>query len=338
MSADGTSGGRPASSWRRVRIPPWLRVAVGLSLLLLVTLQVDWNRFAAVIAAARFELLALVALNFGVERMLSAFRLRTLLRVAPRPPSYWKVLRVVLVSHFLGFFLPGSAGVNLLLMHGLTRSTASLWLAVSAVLVERTLGIVAVIMLVLLGVSLASQELPDTIARTAALALVALAAGTLGLMHRRSRSVILGLARPVALAPIANAARSLFERLDAFAGRLPLLVWSAALAVAFQLLRVSHVAIASWGFGANLAAIDFLIIVPVAFFAAMLPISIAGLGVREVAYVYLFGLFGVEAEVAVSVALFLLTLNLLYLVPGAALYTTGIGRYIEPIAGERQPP
>ena len=219
------------------------------------------------VAAARLELLALVVLNFGVERLLGAYRLLVLLRVAPKPPAYWKILRAILVSHFLGFFLPGSAGIDLVLMHSLSRSTLSLWLAVSAVLVERTLGFLAVIMLVLLGVALSSQELPSAIARTAALALVAVVVATIALMHWRCRALFLRLVRPQALAPLANAARSLFERLDAFAGRLPLLAWSVLLAIGFQLLRVSHVAIASWGFGANSSVLDFLIIVPVAFFA-----------------------------------------------------------------------
>ena len=52
----------------------------------------------------------------------------------------------------------------------------------------------------------------------------------------------------------------------------------------------------------------------------LLPISIAGLGVRELGFVYLFGQAGMPAEVALPLSLMLRLLYMLLATPGAWFY------------------
>jgi uncharacterized protein (TIRG00374 family) len=66
-----------------------------------------------------------------------------------------------------------------------------------------------------------------------------------------------------------------------------------------------------------------LFVVSLLFFVFLLPISFAGLGIREGAYILLFGLFGVPAETALVVSFFGLSgLLLNYAIGGISMYAT----------------
>jgi uncharacterized membrane protein YbhN (UPF0104 family) len=59
----------------------------------------------------------------------------------------------------------------------------------------------------------------------------------------------------------------------------------------------------------------------------LLPISIAGLGVREVTYAGLFSLVGVPQALAVSISLLSFSLSLVVCLIGGVLYATGGWRH-----------
>ncbi len=79
-------------------------------------------------------------------------------------------------------------------------------------------------------------------------------------------------------------------------------------------------AVIGWAFGLHVPFVYFLVIVPTIFLLIMLPISIGGLGVREAAYVYLFGLVGVAPEAALGLAIVNYLLRLLSVLTGAWVY------------------
>lgn len=143
--------------------PQLLRVGVSFALLALLLFLVDLETVWGVIAQARPELLALMFACMIAERLFAAFRWLVLLRTVEPGIAYWPVLRVTLISNFVGTFLPGGVGIEVLRVHGLARATADLPLALSSVLVERLCGLMALVLLTVLGLTLAPIHLPDVI-------------------------------------------------------------------------------------------------------------------------------------------------------------------------------
>jgi uncharacterized membrane protein YbhN (UPF0104 family) len=74
----------------------------------------------------------------------------------------------------------------------------------------------------------------------------------------------------------------------------------------------------SLGYPLSLPAV--LLVMPTVFLLAFLPISFAGWGVREVAFVALFKLFGLEGEQALSLSVAYGLLSLAAVMPGFVLY------------------
>ena len=114
----------------------------------------------------------------------------------------------------------------------------------------------------------------------------------------------------------------LYAALDEYRTRPSLLAWAVVLAFAFQLIRVTLFVVGAWALGMHVPTIYFLIVVPVAVIARLLPISIGGLGVRELSLVTLLGLVGVSPEAAISLSLLAYLMEILAgCIPGAILYT-----------------
>lgn len=62
--------------------------------------------------------------------------------------------------------------------------------------------------------------------------------------------------------------------------------------------------------GLNLSLLQVVIVSVLSTIVALLPISVAGIGTREITTIYVFGLFGVNKEAAVLFSLFVFTINI----------------------------
>jgi uncharacterized membrane protein YbhN (UPF0104 family) len=188
------------------------------------------------------------------------------------------------------------------------------------VLVERLCGLTALVLLTLLGLALASIHLPDVIQIAVGLGLVALLAAGAVLLHPWPRRIARRLLALPRFAPVMQRLAGFERRIDAYARRPFALAVSLALALAFQLLRVTTVVVGAHALGIEATPWIFIAIVPITILIALLPISLGGLGTREASYVALFGLAGVQPEAALVLALAREAMQLATTLPGALLW------------------
>ena len=298
----------------------WLRLCVGIGLLALLLYWVDVDEALAVLASARLDILALLPLVMVGERLLAAFRWYLLVRVKIAAVTYWGVVRLIFVSGFAGYFTPGSVGVEAVRVYGLSRTTSDLALSVTSVLVERLLGMFALTLLVLVGLALRPPGLPPEYGQIAWLALALLVVGVCALMNPWLQRLSILVLAPGWLAPVRRGLQKIYAILDDYRRRPGLMLWSLVVAVVFQLARCLLPAVGAAALGAPMPFAYFVVIVPVVALVSLMPISIAALGVRELAYVYLFGLVGMPPEIALALALLIRVCGLLMLLPGAWFY------------------
>jgi uncharacterized protein (TIRG00374 family) len=258
-----------------------LRLGISFALLALLLVLVDLEAVWRVIASARPELLALMFGCMVAERLFAAFRWLVLLRTVEPGVAYWPVLRVTLVSNFVGTFLPGGLGIEVLRVHGLSRAMADLPLALSSVLVERLCGLMALVLLTVVGLTLAPVHLPDVIQIAVGMGLVTLLTAGAVLLHPWPRRLIRRVLALPRLAPVMQRLAGFERRIDAYARRPFALTLSLALALAFQLLRVATVVVGAYALGIEASLSIFIAIVPITILIALLPISLGGLGAQR---------------------------------------------------------
>ncbi len=302
-----------SSHWRRARI------AVTLALLALVASRIDFRDLAASFAAARPAPLLLLVAVIWAQRYLAAVRWWLLLRCNTPGLPLWSVVRVTFASDFAGQFLPGTVGVELLRLVGISRATGNTAAAVSSIIADRLLSTAALAALVLSALAAAPRTLrvdpAIAVAGWACLAL-ALAAGAAAMSPRARRAAERLLPRPLA-DHLQSRLNRLYAAFDQYRARRGLLALGALLALLFQSIRILMYFIGAVALGIDAPLSAFAVFIPIIIFLTLLPISIGGFGVREAAFMYLFAGVGVPGEQAVALSLFVYIVHMLCRLPGA---------------------
>jgi uncharacterized protein (TIRG00374 family) len=299
-----------------------IRPGVSLALLTALAWMVDLEQVGRVVAGADVSLLALMFLLLAAERLCAAWRWHGLLRVVAPAMPFWPVMRVTLVSNFVGSFLPGGVGIEVLKVHGLARYVSDLPVALSSVLLERLFGLLGLMLMVGLGLLVAPVDLPAGVLGLLGAGAILLALSGAGLLLPWPRRLMRAALAWLRLGPV-MARFQHFERCLETYGRCPQALLAALVTgFLFQVLRVVTVIVGAQALGLTVDPLLFAVVVPVGLLVALMPISIGGFGPRE-ATVALLGLAGVPPAAALALSLTREALGLATTLPGALLYARG---------------
>jgi uncharacterized membrane protein YbhN (UPF0104 family) len=326
MQKNAASGGQSTTkstviSWRS------LRIVIAVSILALLATQVNIPHALEVLKDVKWGyLFAVLALLF-LTRLIAAYRWYALLKQVDFTVAFGNIVRLVFVSGFVGYFMPGTLGIEALRIYGFMRTTANAALAVTSVALDRLLGTLALILLALFGLALLPAALPAGVAPDALppgaahvgwIGLLMLAALVLAILSRPLRRLALHLLSP--WPRVQDGVRKVFGILDTYRARPWALLWNAIVAVGFHLLRCAAVWLGAAAFGVELPLVVYIALTPLITMLARIPISIAGLGIQEAGFVYLYGAFGMPAEVALLLSLVIRACTILSVAPGAWFY------------------
>ncbi|MCG8695104.1 MAG: flippase-like domain-containing protein [Minwuiales bacterium] len=302
-----------------------IKIAISVGLLAFLISRLDLARAGEIAIGMHLGLLLLAVIVVIADRLFAAYRWYILLPTRNRI-GFGRLVRFMFVSGFLGFLVPGTVGVEAVRIYSLSRATDDLAMAFSSVLVERLFGVLSLLILVLVGLVVAPLGLPPAVGQLALAGLAGIVLVVAVLMLPRLRALTFALLPGNMLGLVRSKLQKLYERLDAYQSRPGVLAWSMLLAVLFQMQRVVQVAILAWGLGLDFQLLHFFALMPIILFVTLLPISIAGFGVRETSFVYLLGLAGIEAEAGFTLALLTFVTNHVSVVIGAWLYVRGKDR------------
>jgi glycosyltransferase 2 family protein len=283
-----------------MRIPPRLglalRLAVSAALVAWILRKTPFQTVGAAFRSAdlRFVLLAL-ALNL-FDTFASVRRWRLLIRAQGGEAPFPGLVRAYFVGIFFNNLLPSTIGGDTVRVVHTSRSGVGRTRALSVVFVDRFVGLLALMLFAVLG---------------------ALVSGRITARLPSLLAWVLGGAAALGLA-----AGLLFLRLN-FQDKGSVLVR----AFGWSLLLQTSVMLSSWCLARALHVPIplpyFFLIVPLALFVMMLPVSINAIGVRENVWAFFFAAFGVSAALGVAVAWLSYGLVLLQALAGGAVYAWG---------------
>jgi uncharacterized membrane protein YbhN (UPF0104 family) len=255
---------------------------------------------------------------------IAAFRLREVLEALGARCRFFHALDVVFVGAFFSQTLISFIGGDAMRVWRIVRSNVPLALATKAVVLDRALGLAGTLALVLLTVPFLLEVVREPTMRSGFL--IALIGGIAGFVTVVSMGYLAAFRK-----------FKLLHWVSEFARVTLLAVWSAkrlasllALSLIIQLLNVITLYVLALGLSINITFWHSLLLVPPVLFLSMLPISVAGWGVREGAMIVALGLVGVPParSVALSVCfgLSLIAISL----PGGVLWLLQRGHGIPP--------
>ncbi|MCK6628109.1 MAG: flippase-like domain-containing protein [Anaerolineae bacterium] len=278
-----------------------LKIVISVSLLSFIFSSLDMEAFFTIVSRANpwWLLAALAMMMLGV--VIRAYRWQILLAAIGVIVPLAELTNIYFIGFLFNNLLPSGLGGDAMRMVELSRHSERISDAVTSVVVDRFLGLSALQAIALIALVADWGEIPPAVAYfTIVIFLGGLVIGYL-LINRPLYTALrarVGLFRQMSdIKMIGNLAES-FQRYPIGAlGRAYLVSFL------FNLSLIAMNVFIGTALSAPVNLVQYAVFVPITSLVLLLPISFAGLGVREETYRRLFSQVGVSPEVAVAMSL-----------------------------------
>jgi hypothetical protein len=315
------------------------RILLSAGLLVWLGLKLDWQTLAATLQESRPVHLMAALLTVQLTVLASTWKWLMLVRAFPsagRGVSFVRLARLYYLGLFFNNFLPSSVGGDVMRVFYLGRSIGAPAAAASVAMERLSSGIALVVLT--LGAACFMQSVRPYIAPILIVAgiFAMIVAGLAVLVHRIENQRPRGLpadgepldSRSRLIRPVRRFLQGFGQAVGEY--RRQHWRWWVGVALLSGGFQVGMVWINDWLFRAMHLSVpwaDLFVIISLISVLTMLPISVNGLGVREVGYLFFFRQLGVDSEIAVSVSLLFFILVLLSSLCGGLFWLVEKGEW-----------
>lgn len=260
--------------------------------------------------------------TYAVMLAVSAWRWRLLLQMQTVDVSLGALTRSFLVATFFNNFLPSNIGGDVVRVADTAPFTQSKTLATTVVLLDRVIGLLALLAIATLASALAYVAgVPLTGTRYLWVALIVLTGGLLlGFRHADSLMRPLHALAAGRFSSLETRVHRLAHAVDRFREQ-PRGLWFAfGGAVLVQCLIVLFYVFAARSLAVPFPLLAASVIVPVSLAVQMVPVSINGFGVREAVFTFFFASLGLNVSSALTLSLGSAVLIMLFSLSGGAVF------------------
>src|SRR5512146_814631 len=269
-----------------------LRASAGLAIVTLLLWRYNLRPVLHQLARERPAFFLAVIAIYVAGQVMSAWRWSLLGAILKIPAPFIDYLRYAFIGMFTNVFVPGLVGGDALRAVYLGRRHQRLGDAIASVVADRIVGLIGLFWMAGIAAAALSVELPSSVT------LPTIVVGALALAGFAALPFIGRLAARMQ-ARIAAVAATIAPYLNRPLAMMP----AVGLSIALQL----SLAICQWilarGLGLSAPLTLFVLCVPIANVFASLPVTLNGLGVRETAYLMLFGMAGMAKADAIALGL-----------------------------------
>ncbi len=272
---------------RKKALATSLKLVVSVLLLSLVVKKAGLGNVVQQVRSMNGWLFLLSAAIYVSIAWLVAVRWRILLD--NRYPAR-KLFSLQMIGNFFNIILPSSMGGDAVRIYYLHRDLKDAGISFGSVFLDRYLGLFARLSLGLVSSALAAGELKTLGMQWAVPALFLLFAGGSVAVFRFRIGKRIGA--------VADFYDYVISRLKDRAVMLKAFL----LSLVIQALLITMIATVALGIGRALSFTELFVFVPIIMTIMIIPVSVSGFGVREGAFVALFGLTGIPASSSVSIS------------------------------------
>jgi len=278
----------------------------------------DLGRSADLMVHASLPLMAAALSALLAANLIVALRWHLILSATAPSPGPTTLLKLVFVGVFFNQVLPTGVGGDVVRAWRCSKLGIGLGAAIRSILLDRAWGYAVLVILYVAVLPSLLQVLPETQERAGVVAV--LAAALVGLLALVSLD---RLPRPLSglrvIAPFAELSRQ-SRRLFMYPRRCGALLGLSFLTIALTIVAFKLIADS---IGSRLSIGIWATVVPPVTLIQLLPVSLAGWGVRETALVVALGSFGVPAEAALATSILLGLCMILAGLPGGLIWLAG---------------
>lgn len=282
----------------------WLKLVVSIALLALLLTRTDLQSLGTLFRSLRVPIFFGSILLYLLTQLLSTVRWRCLLQAEKIHLSFWRLTLLYFEGMFFNLMLPTAIGGDLVRGYRVSRLTERREASLASILVERLSGFAALAIIACIAILPVYAHVNDPLIAWltvgSAAGMVALIAS---LLSDRLQALFLRLLHGVGLGRFHDAVHRLYEAVQQYWTHRRTLLLALGLSLILQSLVITIFYLISQALNLSVPFRYFFLFVPLISVISMLPISIAGLGLREGSAVYLFTKVGLDSASALSLSL-----------------------------------
>jgi hypothetical protein len=302
---------REAPSRRGGRLLLLGKFFVSGALLAILFWRVDRLTFIRTVQMLPLEVFLGCVSLYALGYLISTVRWQRLLLAEGIRLPLWRLILVYFEGAFFSLFLPTLIGGDIVRGFAIYRITRGHDASVASILVDRLSGFAALIVIAMVALVLAYGQIRDP---QAAVMILGVAAAFIlliaVLLHSRMKEHASGLLRAVGLTKFEAKLERMVDALQRYRGHRRALGQAILLSALLQALIIVIYYFIGAGLNVGVPLSYFFLYVPLITVVAMLPVSVAGLGVREGGTVYFFAKVGVDTASALTMSLAWFSLTL----------------------------
>lgn len=292
------------------------KAAITLAIIWLLLRQVDLAPVGSHLARLGPLQIVLGLVPFAVQLVFGAERWRIVCSRLAVSLRFTVALQIVFIGTFFNQTLPSAVGGDAMRIWLLVRDRVALGKAVSTVLCDRVLALVVLLALSAATLPLFYRQVADPHARYGVTIVLALGLTGFAVFLLLGPQLAAWLRLWKISRPLGELADDFHHLFTAPSVAIVLATWS----LTIHLLTVMAVWLIAELLGIGVSLFDCLIVVPPVVLITMLPVSIAGWGLREGAMVVGFGLVGVGSSDALAISICYGLAAVLVSLPGGLLW------------------
>jgi uncharacterized membrane protein YbhN (UPF0104 family) len=302
-----------------------VKIVVSAGLLYWLLSQTDLGRLAAYIRQASIPWLAFALALYLLMIVASAWRWGVLLRALRVVVPHSRLVSSFLVATFFNNFLPSNIGGDVVRIRDTSRDAGGLTHATTVVIVDRALGLLALLLVAAAGATLAGllTDQPAVPLWPPVLWLAFGGGAVAFLLVLLAPDVFTRLLSPLRVINrewVDARLQKLTAIVQDFRGVPVQMLYCFLGAIGVQAVIVAYYVALAWGLGIPISPIHLAVVVPVSLVLQLLPVSVNGFGVREAAFSYYFAGLHLPVESAVALSLVGAGLILLFSLSGGLVY------------------
>ena len=282
-----------------------MRLGVSAALLYFVLRSIDLAAFWQRLSSMNSAWLALALIVYAAQLMIGVWRWDRLLRAQHVEVGKKKLAESIWVSMFFNNFLPSNIGGDVVRITDTAPEAGSKTLATTVVLVDRALGLTALLLVAATGAFVAwltGLHVPGSRWLWLACgALMALAVFVITMPDFVGH--LLAPVRALNRPWVTERAQRLEEAIMRFGKAPGVLAGAFGAAIIVQITMVAFYLLTAKGLSVPLPLLLGAVLIPVSLAVQMAPISINGFGVREAVFAFFFRRFGLPPDAAVALSL-----------------------------------
>jgi hypothetical protein len=264
--------------------------------------RVDIGLYRLVRAANLWDLLAALSV-LPIAFVITSRRWHMLLEVLEIHIGQGRTFVIAMVGAFYSTFMPGSTGGDLVKAYYAAKHTPHRTRAVMSVLIDRILGLLA---LIVLGGFMAAMQFNVSVCRHVAIGCGALLAATavgLFIFYHPHLSKVLGVDWLLQRLPLQRQVRNGIEAMHLYAAKPLVPIWAVIMTLPVHITTIISAYFAGRAFGLPLHFFYYWVAVPVIVLVGAIPISPQGAGVMEFFAIELTRSQGVPTSQAIALAM-----------------------------------